>query len=681
MDKSPYEILFEPVKIGPKTTKNRFYQVPHCNGMGHRWPKSMAEMRKIKAEGGWGVVCTEECEIHASSDLSSGALMRLWDDSDIPTHARMVENVQSHDALAGIQLVHNGYSTSNRFSRIPPIAPSARSARYDDPLQARAMDKQDIKNLRQWHRQAAQRAITAGYDIIYVYAGHNLTLLMHFLSSRYNQRTDEYGGSLKNRTRLIKEILEETKEIADDKAAVAFRFAVDEGMGKGGISACEEGRDVVEMLADLPDLWDVNISDWSNDSLTSRFGAEGHQETYIDFVKKVTNKPVVGVGRFTSPDTMVSQIRRGVLDLIGAARPSIADPFLPHKIKQDRMDEIRECIGCNICTSGDMLSVPIRCTQNPTMGEEWRKGWHPEDIEPAGSDDNFLIVGGGPAGLECALALAKRGYDVVVAEKNDVTGGRLVREATLPGFAEWRRVIDHRTYMLSQKANVNIYLNSELGAQDIMDYGFSHVVVATGSQWRTDGVGRKNHFPIEISDVALFSPEQIMDGILPSGPVVIFDDDHYYLASALAELLHDKGVEVTFVTPSDKVASWTENTLEQHMIQAGLLKRGIRIICNHSIAAVKQGKFILKNTYTGMEEVIEGRGFIPVTSRLSNDGLYQTLMIGQDELEGSGIKSVTLIGDSFMPSTIAAAVYHGHLFARQVDNPKDLWTEFKRENI
>ena len=681
MDKSPYEILFEPVQIGPKTAKNRFYQVPHCNGMGHRWPKSMAEMRGIKAEGGWGVVCTEECEIHPSSDLSSGALMRLWDDSDIPTHARMVEKVQSHGALAGIQLVHNGYSTSNRFSRIPPIAPTARSARYDDPLQARGMDRQDIKNLRQWHRDAAKRAVNAEYDIVYVYAGHNLTLLMHFLSSRYNQRTDEYGGSLKNRVRLIREILEDTKEVVGDKAAVAFRFAVDELIGEKGIRCAEEGREVVEMLADLPDLWDVNISDWSNDSLTSRFGAEGHQEPYIDFVKKVTNKPVVGVGRFTSPDTMISQIRRGVLDLIGAARPSIADPFLPNKILQGRVNEIRECIGCNICTSGDMLSVPIRCTQNPTMGEEWRKGWHPERIEPKGSNDNILIVGSGPSGLECALALSNRGYDVVVAEKSTATGGRLNRESRLPGLAEWRRVIDYRTYLLNQKANVNIYLESELGAQDILDFGFSHVVIATGSHWRTDGVGRENDFPININGVNIYSPEQIMDGELPQGPVVIFDDDHYYTANALAELLHDKGVEVIFVTPSDKVASWTENTLEQHKIQAGMIKRGIRIICNRTVTAVDQGKFTLKCSYTGSEDVIEGQSYLPVTSRLPNDGLYEEVIARQGEFEGRGIKSITRIGDCYNPSTIAAAVYHGHLFARGLDNPKDLWVDFRRENI
>src|SRR6202030_2179465 len=147
----------------------------------------------------------------------------------------------------------------------------------------------------------------------------------------------------------------------------------------------------------------------ATDCAPSRFTAEGSHEPVIDFVKRLTTKPVVGVGRFTSPDTMVSQIRRGVLDLIGAARPSIADPFLPKKIDAGDIDDIRECIGCNVCVSGDYTMTPIRCTQNPTMGEEWRKGWHPEAVPPRSGDDSFLIVGAGPTGLECARLLGRRG--------------------------------------------------------------------------------------------------------------------------------------------------------------------------------------------------------------------------------------------------------------------------------
>jgi dimethylamine/trimethylamine dehydrogenase len=264
------------------------------------------------------------------------------------------------------------------------------------------MDKEDIRSLRRSYRAAVQRAKEAGYDIVYVYAAHDASVLWHFLTPAYNFRTDEYGGNFENRVRLLREVLEETKEEARDEIAVAIRFAVHELSGPRAILSTGEGRDVVERLAELPDLWDVNVSGWSRDSGTSRFDPEGAQEEFTSFVKTVTSKPVVGVGRFTSPDAMVSQIRRGVLDLIGGARPSIADPFLPNKIKDGRVDEIRECIGCNICVASDAYSIPLRCTQNPTMSEEWRRGWHPERIPAAPEPKNLLVVGSGPAGLECA---------------------------------------------------------------------------------------------------------------------------------------------------------------------------------------------------------------------------------------------------------------------------------------
>ncbi len=176
-----YDILFEPVRIGPVTTKNRFYQVPHCNGMGHRLPRSVAAMRGIKAEGGWGVVCTEECEIHPSGDVWPAAEARLWDDRDIPAQALMVEAVHRHGALAGVELVHNGASAANRYSREVPIGPSHERTMNYDPVQARAMDKQDIRDYRRWHKAAALRGKKAGFDIIYVYAGHELSIAMQFL--------------------------------------------------------------------------------------------------------------------------------------------------------------------------------------------------------------------------------------------------------------------------------------------------------------------------------------------------------------------------------------------------------------------------------------------------------------------------------------------------------------------
>jgi dimethylamine/trimethylamine dehydrogenase len=379
---SRYDVLFESVRIGPVTAKNRFYQVPHCNGMGRSFPSSMAEMRRTKAEGGWAVICTEEIEIHPSGDHSPWAGGRLWNDSDIPVLAKMCEGIHQFGSLAGAEINHAGQMAANRYSRDVPLAPSHFPVAMHDPVQARAMDLSDIRKLRKWHRDAALRAKKAGFDIVYVYAGHQLSTISHFLSPYRNRRSDEYGGSLKNRARLLCEVLSDTKDAVGDTCGVALRFAVDELMGDLGFTSTGEGRDLIEMLAEEPDLWDVNLSSWENDSATSRFKQSGFQDDYVAFVKEVTTKPVVGVGRYTSPDAMVSLIKTGRLDVIGAARPSIADPFLPKKIEEGRVEDIRECIGCNICVSGDNHFVPIRCTQNPTMGEEWRRGWHPERIAP-----------------------------------------------------------------------------------------------------------------------------------------------------------------------------------------------------------------------------------------------------------------------------------------------------------
>ena len=601
-----YDCLFEPVQIGPVTARNRFYQVPHCNGMGRVYPSTMAEMRRTKAEGGWAVICTEEVEIHSSSEHAPWSGGRLWDDRDMPVLARMCDGIHEFGSLAGVELNHAGLMAANRYSRDIPMAPSHSPVALPDPVQARAMDKSDIRDLRRWHREAALRARRTGFDIVYVYAGHQLSTISHFLSRRHNHRSDQYGGSLENRARLLREVLEDTREAVGDRCAVALRFAVEELLGSVGMTSEGEGRDLVEMLAELPDLWDVNLSGWENDSATSRFMPQGFQDDYVAFVKTVTSKPVVGVGRYTSPDAMVSLVKGGKLDFIGAARPSIADPFLPAKIEEGRIEDIRECIGCNICVSGDNDSVPIRCTQNPTMGEEWRRGWHPERIAPRTANESFLIVGAGPAGLESALALGQRGYAVTLAEAGSEPGGRVARERRLPGLSEWGRVADYRTYRIGQMPNVDLYLESRMDAQAIAEFGADHVVLATGARWSADGRGRENPAGMEIAtDARVLTPDDIMEGTAPpGGQLIVFDDDHYYMGAVIAEKLRRGGAEVSYVTPATEVSSWTHNTLEQHAIQKRLLDLGVRIRTARNLAALRTGAADLECIYTGQVETL-----------------------------------------------------------------------------
>ena len=551
------------------------------------------------------------------------------------------------------------------------MAMSAASPHYD-PVHARAMDKDDIANLRKAHRAAALRARRAGYDLIYVYAGHGLGIFQQFLSRATNQRSDEYGGSLANRARLLREVIEDTKDAVGETCAVPVRIAMSEFLGPAGLEP-PEVEDAIAMMAQLPDLWDLSLASWSKDSQTSRFSEEGFQEPYIKGVKRLTSKPVVGVGRYTSPDAMVRVIRQGIMDMIGAARPSIADPFLPKKIEEGRIDDIRECIGCNICVTGDYTKSPIRCTQNPSMGEEWRRGWHPERIRPRDGNEHILIIGAGPAGLEAGRALGQRGYEVTIADRANEAGGRVARECRLPGLAAWSRVRDWRLSQIAKMPNVKLYLQSELDADQAIEFGADQIVCATGAQWRCDGMGHSRRQPLHF-DMPVLTADDLMDGRRPSGRnVVIFDDDHYYMASVLAELLVKEGFTMTFVTPATVAAAYCINTMEQPLIQRRLLEIGVTIVPNEALATVNRDGLATACVFTGRERVHPDECIILVTSRLPDDSLYRELK--------SRSAPVRAIGDGWAPATIAHAVHAGRRYAEEFGLPPPAFTEvpFKRE--
>ncbi|HUA88518.1 MAG TPA: FAD-dependent oxidoreductase [Steroidobacteraceae bacterium] len=666
-----YDVLFEPVKIGPVTARNRFYAVPHAAGMTNAMPHMRAAFRGTKAEGGWGVVCTGYVSIDPTSDDAPLPYATLWDEDDVRSHALMTEAVHREGALAGIELWHGGGSVMNRVSRTPPMSPSgtawmATHVNFMGNQRPRVMEQADIRQLLGWQAEAARKARRAGFDIIYVYAGMGY-LPYEFLLPEWNMRTDAYGGSIENRVRIVRELLEVTHEAVQGKCAVALRISLEELRARPSESAPSEAHEVVRLLGDLPDLWDVKLDSSPTDCAPSRFTPEGSHEPVIDFVKKLTTRPVVGVGRFTSPDTMVGQIRRGVLDLIGAARPSIADPFLPKKIDEGREGEIRECIGCNICISSWHDGVPVRCTQNPTIGEEWRRGWHPERIAPAGSGASVLVVGSGPAGLECALSLGRRGYEVTVAEAAEEIGGRLRFETRLPGLAGWGRVLDWRRGQLDKLSNVNIYRGNRLSAEDILGLGNTHVVVATGARW-----ARLLYSPLEVPTGRLevpgvYTPDDIADGARLEGPVTVYDFDNYYMGSVLAEHLARGGLEVRYVTPAGHASAWAIMSNEQPQVHRALHAHGIALHTLSRVTAFAAGEVTLESQFTNAQARYPSRSLVIVGARFANDFLHGALTARPDDLRDAGILSVTRIGDAAAPGALVHAVYSGHRFARELD--------------
>ena len=666
-----YKILFEPIDIGPKTAKNRFYQVPHAMGSGNDMPNTRAAQRGIKAEGGWSVVNTGYCSIHPSSDDRPLPMARLWSEKDIASHVPMVEAVHEHDALAGIEFFHGGAYAANRHTRIPPMSPSGIQQKVSELMDMhltapKVMDKKDIKDLIQWHLIATERAIQAGFDIIYCYAGMGF-LPYHFLHPTFNKRTDEYGGSLENRSRLMRELITEMKTVAGDRAAIAVRMSTDELLNFKSESSQSEAHEFFEINGELPDLWDIKMSSWFKECPSGRFAEPGHMEPYNGFVKKLTSKPVVGVGWFTSPDIMAKQINDGILDFVGAARASIADPFLPNKIKEGREDDIRECIGCNICASCYNQGIPVRCTQNPSMGEEWRRGWHPEKVKPKSSDNSVLVIGGGPAGLEATLSLARRGYSVAIADSEKELGGRINKEAKLPGMSSYKRVIDYRVSQINQLENVDVYLDNTMARDDVLELGFDHVVTATGSTWQPSIMDEKSA-PILITKTdSIFTPEDVLEGCELQSPVIIFDFDYYYMGGLIAEYIKGLGHEVTIITPFEKVSPWSFNSNEVSEIESRLLNKDIKVLTEHRIIDIGESSIGIIHQVTNKKIDVDRGSLVLVGHRKQSDSLYTLLTSDEDALKASGIKSVQNIGDSNAPGAVVHATYAGHLYANTFD--------------
>jgi dimethylamine/trimethylamine dehydrogenase len=668
-----HEILFEPVRIGPKTLRNRFYQVPHCSGFGTEKPWTQAAHRGVKAEGGWAAVCTEYAPFSPESDEAPLIAARFWDENDMRALRLMTDAAHEHGALAGLELYHGGAHIANNQTRVPSVGPSQLASDLEPNVVPKEMELADIARVQRQWAEGAGRGRDCGFDIVYVYGAHSY-LPMQFLSPFYNKRTDAYGGSMKDRARFWLETLEAVRDAVGEDCAVVTRIAVD-ALGPAGIHV-DEALQFVSLADDLVDLWDVNvgsIASWSKDSGTSRYFEEGYQLEWTGGIREATAKPIVGVGRLTSPDRMASIVRRGVWDVIGAARPSIADPFLPQKIADGRTDEIRECTGSNVCIMKVDGFGHLGCIQNATAGEEHRRGWHPERFTVASNrEKGVLVVGAGPAGMECAVTFGRRGFEAVhLVEASDEIGGRMRWVRRLPTLGDWGRIVDHRRVMLSKLRNVEVVTGRRLSAEDVRDYGAQLVILATGSQWSGDGVQSSTHEPIEGASASLphvMTPEQVMDGKRPAGSrVVVYDAEGYFVGPGIAELLANDGFEVDLVTSLEIVSPISDLTLEGPMLRQHLHEAGVTMHRGVTILQAEPGRLSGEDEF---EEpwAMETDSVVLVTQQVSDDELYRELVGDRAALDAADIEAVYRIGDCVAPRMISEAIFDGHRLAREIDS-------------
>ena len=679
-----YDVLFEPVRIGPKTLRNRFYQAPHCTGFGDVFPGGQAHHRAIKADGGWACVNTEATTIAPEFDWAGQMTpSRIWDDDDAANWRLMVDRVHDHGALVGIELHAGGAFVTGFDSRLP--APHVHGRLEDGAWLGSVyeMTAADIRGVQRQYVTAARRARDVGFDVINVWGGEMASLPVLFLTRMHNARTDEYGGSFENRARFWLETLEQVRDEVGDDCAVAARFCIDSlHDSDAGIRVDEEGVGFIDLADALVDFWDVQVGGetaelWIKDAGPSRFYGENFQGPWVAKIRPHTRKPVIGVGRFTNPDTMVAAIESGQLDVIGAARPTIADPFLPRKIEEGRLDEIRECIGCNVCVSRINAGWHLICTQNATAGEEYRRAWHPERFEPLRDPaKDVLVVGAGPAGMECAIVLAKRGARRVhLVEASDDIGGHLRWVSTLPGMGEWRKVIDWRRIQLTkQRKRVEVITGAELSAAEVLEYGAEWVVLANGARWDPSGTTGITHAPIEGlagSGVQALTPEQLLrdETEVVADRVVVYDAEGYFMGVSIAESLAREGRHVTLVTPMGGPAPYMVFTGESvHMLPL-LGELGVEVRAGEVVTAVGDGTVETGSAHGHGGGSIDAGTIVLAAQRLPGRELCEEVTALRAGGAGAEVEAVFRIGDAVAPrQQVADAIFDGHRLAREIDS-------------
>lgn len=469
--------LFSKGKIGDCEIKNRLVVTAmvtnYCDN------KGMATERYIryheeKAKGGWGLIITEDYAINAHC-MGYERIAGLYDDSQIESHKQLTDRVHKYGTKIFAQIYHGGrQSHSGVNGGVQPIAPSAIPCPWCREL-PKEMTKADIHRIVEEFGECARRVKAAGFDGIELHAGHGY-LLAEFMSTYANKRTDEYGGCLDNRVRIIKEILDEMRANVGD-FPIIIRFSADEDM--------PGGRDIAEtrVLAKLFEEWGFDglhvsggvYGDFNKGIVSPMYVNHAWLVNCAEEVKKIVHIPVITVNRINDPRMADGLIEMKKADFVGMGRGSLADPFLPKKAKAGKLNDIRYCIGClQGCTGALYVGGPVTCLVNPSVGLEYKT-----DYSKVANPKNIAVIGAGPAGLTTAITAARRGHHVTLFEAKDKTGGQFISAAYPPAKGEFTTFISWANKQLKDYG-VNVLLNTKATVEMIKAGHYDEVVVTTG---------------------------------------------------------------------------------------------------------------------------------------------------------------------------------------------------------
>lgn len=638
------EVLWQPLTIGRVTARNRVFVAGHTTNLGEH---NLATERHVayhreRARGGVGLIITEALRVHPTAAARDRTL-GVFDDACIEPLSRVAAAVQAEGSLLFGQIMHIGRQANGALARTASWGASPQPWSIGAAV-PHEMGPHEFMLLRDAFASGARRVLAAGFDGLEVHLGHG-HLLAQFLSPAVNRREDAYGGSLENRLRFPREVLERVIEVADG-APVGIRISAEEFMD-GGIDPEAAIEMIAQLREDLP-LAFLHVSHAAyvgQYSLSTQMAdmsfATGQFRPLAAAVKAAyPDVPVFAVCRLDTIEVAAEVVANGEADMAGLTRAHIADPHLIAKARGSNAEPVRHCIACNqACIGRIEHDLPMSCVVNPEVGfeDEWER-WR--SVTPRPSPRKILVVGGGPAGMHAAIAARSRGHTVELIERSERLGGQIRYASALSHRGRFALLVDDLEHAV-ERAGIPVRLGETVTTETVADGDFDAVVLATGS--------RPDPRP-GFTDVwsAIDDPDALGERI------VVLDEDGNWAGAGTALHLAERGAEVHLVTPVAGLA-WNVSFYVRLSLNPLLGAAGVRVRPLRRVG-LEEGNVLLQDVLTGEREQLNGvTGLVHVGPRRAVAHLEQ-------ELRASGIAiDVVVAGDAYAPRTSFEAVFEGRL--------------------
>lgn len=662
--KTNYPNIFQPITVKRMTIRNRIAMTP----MGTNYGETSGEMSNrhmnyysLRAKGGVGLIILENANVEYPVGSNGTSQIRIDHDSFMPRYYQLVENLHKNGATVAIQINHAGASASSARTGVETVSSSNIPTKMGGET-PRPMTREEILHTVKKYGEAAKRVQAIGFDAVEIHCGHSY-LMSQFISPYYNKRTDEFGGSVENRMRFPRMVLEEVRRQVGPWFPIIVRISSEERVPGG--NTLEDTLKYLEYLDEFVDMYDVScgLNPSLHYQIDSNFLPDGWRAYQARAVKEKFGKPVINAGNYRDPAVVEQVLASGDVDIVGMGRGLIADPEWVNKVRNGEEDMLRKCISCNVGCAGNRIGVnrPIRCTVNPAVpeGDVYKK-------LKVKKNCNVVVVGAGTAGMEAACTAAEVGCNVFVLEKEDHVGGLSSFISDLPSKS---RMKDFPTYLerrASKLPNLYLFLNTEATMEKIKTFKPDVVMNATGSVPLVPPIpGLQEN--IQAGNVSTIF-DMIHDVNTGKYPDEVCKDKRVVVMGGgsvgldVVEYFAPRGAKCSIVDMLPQIGMMADPITKCSMRETHDTY-GVQEYVNTALQEVKENAFVVKTPDGNIEELTFDLGFNCLGMR-ANNPILETL-----EKEFDGTDTVVYnIGDSVRARRIMEGTMDGRAILNVLEN-------------